>query len=253
MREARGNLDGVRPEDLWPYDQDHYGALEANDALAKAAQLAPGMRVVDFCAGLGGPARHLAHRLGVSVTGIELTPKRVAGAARLTDLVGLADKVRVLEGDVRAVPLPDASQDAVISQEALLHVPEIPRVFAEAFRILKRGGRLAYTNWTAPRPLSREDAQLMWDGMAAQSLFSVAEQSAMLQAAGFEIIATEDLSAAWGDILKQRLAMYQKLRGETEQAGTSSGHDAFYRSYVRFVELVLDGGLGGARFVAQKP
>lgn len=253
VKESRGSLVGVAPEDLYPFDQDHYGGLEANDALAAAAGLAPGQAVADFCAGLGGPARYLARRYGVTVTGIELTPKRVAGAARLTDLVGLAGSVRVLEGDVRQVPLPDASQDAVISQEAFLHVPENPRAFAEAFRILKPGGRMAFTNWTAPRPLTDADAQLMWDGMAVQKLFSAAEQADMLRAAGFEVQTIEDLSAAWGEILKQRLAMYQKLRGETEKAGTSTGHDAFYRSYVRFVELVLDGGLGGGRLVARKP
>ncbi len=253
LEDARGNLNGLTPEDLFPHDQDHYGGLDANDALAKAAGLAASARVVDLCAGLGGPARYFAHRYGATVTGIELTPARVRGAAELTACVGLANKVQVIEGDVRHLPLPDASQDAVISQEALLHVPDIPRVFAEARRVLKPRGRLAYTNWTAPTPLSQADAQLMWDGMAAQSLFSAEEQAAMLSRTGFAVLAVEDLTPAWAEILRQRLAMYQKLRSEAEKAGTPAGHDAFYRSYVRFVELVGTGGLGGARFTAVKP
>lgn len=253
LAEARGNLEGLTPEDLFPHDQDHYGGLDANTALATAAGLVAGERVVDLCAGLGGPARHLAQCYGVTVTGIELTPARVRGAAELTACVGLADKVRVIEGDVRHLPLPDASQDVVMSQEALLHVPEIPRVFAEAFRVLKPRGRFAYTNWTAPKPLSQSDAQLMWDGMAAQSLFSAEDQAGMLAAAGFQMRAIDDLTPAWAEILQQRLAMYQRLRGEAEKAGTPAGHDAFYRSYVRFVELVCTGGLGGVRLVAVKP
>jgi ubiquinone/menaquinone biosynthesis C-methylase UbiE len=72
-----------------------------------------------------------------------LTPARVAGAAELTKLVGLQDRVRVLEGNVMDVPLPDAGMDAVVSQEAFLHVPDKGRALAEAFRILKPGGRLA--------------------------------------------------------------------------------------------------------------
>jgi sarcosine/dimethylglycine N-methyltransferase len=52
--------------------------------------------------------------------------------------------------------------------------------------------------------------------------------------------------------LVQRLAMYRKLRGEAQAAGTPAGHDAFYESYVRFVELVTRAELGGGRFGARK-
>lgn len=253
VKAARGHLDGVRPEDLFAFDQDHYGGLAVNDRLAERAGLRPRLQVADFCAGLGGPARYFAHRYGVTVTGIELTPSRVAGAATLSRLVGLSDRVQVIEGDVMAVPLADATQDVVLSQEAFLHVPELARTFAEAYRILKPGGVFAFTNWTVPQPLSEADRQLMWDGMAVQRLYALSDQIAMLTTAGFDGATAEDLSATWAPILTERLAMYQKLRGEAETASAPAGHDAFYRSYVRFVDLIQTGGLGGGRFVARKP
>jgi sarcosine/dimethylglycine N-methyltransferase len=252
LRGARGHLDGVQPDELFAHDQDHYGGLAANDALAAAARIGAGARVADFCAGLGGPARYLAHRYGADVTGIELTPARVAGAAELTRLVGLQEQVRVLEGDVMDVPLPDDSMDAVVSQEAFLHVPDKGRALAEAFRILKRGGRLAFTDWTPAAPLSETDADLLWRGMAAQSLQSTAGYRALLEQAGFRVEAVEDLTAEWGVILAERLAMYRRLREEAARAGTPQGHDAFHLSYVRFVQLVQSGELGGARFTAEK-
>jgi hypothetical protein len=46
--------------------------------------------------------------------------------------------------------------------------------------------------------------------------------------------------------------MYRKLRGEAEAAGTPTGHDAFYESYVLFVDLVTKGEMGGGRFAAVK-
>jgi sarcosine/dimethylglycine N-methyltransferase len=46
--------------------------------------------------------------------------------------------------------------------------------------------------------------------------------------------------------------MYRKLREEAEKAGTPAGDDAFYESYVRFVDLVNDATLGGGRFAGQK-
>lgn len=249
---ARGNLTGIAPDELFPHDQDHYGGLAANDALAERAGIKPGMRVADFCAGLGGPARYLSARYGADVTGIELTPARVRGAAELSQLAGLSDRVRVIEGNVMAVPLDDQSVDVVVSQEAFLHVPDKSKALAEAHRILKSGGRLAFTDWVAHQPLSRDDAELMWAGMAATNLYDIPAYTTLIEAAGFTVTSVDDLTADWAEILKARLAMYQKLRGETLAAGTVSGHDAFYESYVRFVELVSAGMLGGARFAAVK-
>ena len=253
LQTARGHLDGLTPEDLFPHDQDHYGGLAANDALAECAHILCASKVADFCAGLGGPARYWAHRYGAVVTGIELTPDRVVGAAELTRLVGLTDTVRVLEGNVQSVPLPDASQDAVVSQEALLHVPDLAPAFAEAYRILKPGGRFAFTNWIIHRTLSDAERQLLWDGMAAASLLSIESQCDLLRTAGFAIEQMTDETDAWGPILAERLRMYEALRGEAEKAGTPAGHNAFYRSYVLIVRLVQEKAMGGARFTAVKP
>jgi sarcosine/dimethylglycine N-methyltransferase len=209
--------------------------------------------VVDFCAGLGGTARYLAHRYGAVVTGIELTPTRVKGATELTRLVGLQNSVRIIEGNVMHVPLPNASVDVVVSQEALLHVPDKERALAEAFRILKPGGRIAFTDWVAHRPLSDADKRLMWQGMAVADLYDLQTYVELIKTVGFAINSVEDLTPDWGIILKDRLAMYRKLREETQQAGTAAGHDAFYESYVRFVNLVNEAVLGGGRFAGEKP
>ena len=250
---SRGHLDDLKPEELFPHDQDHYGGLAANDALAQRAAIGKGTRVADFCAGLGGPARYLAHRYGADVTGIELTPARVKGAQELTRRVGLQDRVRVIEGNVMQVPLPDASIDVVVSQEALLHVPDKRRALAEAFRILKGGGRIAFTDWVAHRPLSAADKELMWQGMAVTELYTLPAYADLVRGAGFAVTSVEDLTAEWGAILTERLAMYRRLREETIAAGAPAGHDAFYESYVRFVDLVNAAQLGGGRFVGEKP
>ncbi len=252
LEAARGTLEGLQPEDLFAHDQDHYGGLAANDALARAARIGIGSKVVDLCAGLGGPARYLAHRYGAIVTGIELTPARVAGAAELSRRVGLHGQVRVLEGNVMDLPLADASFDAVVSQEALLHVPDTARAFGEAHRVLCAGGRIAFTNWVVHRPLAEAQRQLLWDGMAAASLLGIEGQADLLRRAGFDVETVEDETNAWGVILAERLRMYEKLRGEAKAAGTPSGHDDFYRSYVLFVDLVQRKAMGGARFTAVK-
>jgi len=157
-----------------------------------------------------------------------------------------------VEGNVMSVPLADATMDAVVSQEAFCHVPDPAKALSEAFRILRKDGRLAFTGWIANEQLSTDDSQLMWDGMAIQPLRSISDYRRLVEGAGFKIHSATDLSGEWGPILKERLAMYQRLREEARQAGTPMGHDAFHKSYIRFVELIQQRKMGGVRIVASK-
>jgi ubiquinone/menaquinone biosynthesis C-methylase UbiE len=248
----RGQLACLAPEDLFPYDQDHYGGLEAVDALADCAAIGPGKQVADFCAGLAGPARYLAHEYGATVNCIELNPGRAPGAADLTRRVGLARQVRIVRADVTRTPLADDTMDAVISQEALLHVPDKRVALAEAYRVLKKGGRLAFTDWIAHRRLDANDSESMWRGIAAQTIQSFDSYDRLLRDVGFRVISRKDLTGEWGRILQQRFAMYRKLREETIAFGTPSGDEEFYRSYARLVALVQARTLGGGRFAAEK-
>jgi hypothetical protein len=88
--------------------------------------------------------------------------------------------------------------------------------------------------------------------MAVTELYQLPAYADLVRDAGFVVTSVEDLTGEWGAILTQRLAMYRRLRQETLAAGTPAGHDAFYESYVRFVDLVNAASLGGGRFVGEK-
>jgi sarcosine/dimethylglycine N-methyltransferase len=251
-KSRRGHLEALTPEDLFPFDQDHYGGLSVVDALAQRARIARGSHVADFCAGLAGPARYLAHKYDAILTCVELNPRRAPGAANLTRRVGLAQRVRIVRGDVMRVPLASGCMDAVISQEALLHVPDKRAALAEAFRVLRPGGMLSFTDWAEHHPLGAADAESMWRGIAAQTVQSFSGYEDMLRDIGFRDVSSEDLTSEWGDILEERFRMYRALREETVKIGTPSGDEDFYRSYARLVALVQARTLGGGRFTARK-
>jgi sarcosine/dimethylglycine N-methyltransferase len=253
IKEQRGSLERLKPEDVFPFDQDHYGGLAANDDLAKAAAIRSDDLVLDLCCGLGGPARYQALTRRCRVVGVDHHEGRIKGAADLTRRVNLARRVRFLRGDAQALPFAPESFDAVLSQEALLHLPDKGKALAEAFRVLKPGGRLAFTDWIAGGGLAESDRAMMWSGVAAHSVQTINQYLALLRAAGFGEIRVVNLSALWVPVLKERLAMYHQLREETCIRTGIDSHAEYCAFYEAFVGLVEKGSLGGARFAGSKP
>ena len=253
VRRQRGGAAGpLTADDLFPYDQDHYGGLAAVDALARLAGITARSRVLDLCAGLAGPARFLAARRSCRVVGVELNAGRAAGAARLTRVVGLTGRVTLVRGDATALPLRRARFDACISQEALLHIEDKAAVLREAHRVLVPGGRLAFTDWIARPSLSDPERRRLHDWMAATTLQELDGYRALLGRAGFTAVVAEDLSDQWRPILRARLAMYRALRDDTVARLGQQRYDEYAQLYTFFVTLVNDGKLGGARLSATR-
>jgi ubiquinone/menaquinone biosynthesis C-methylase UbiE len=251
--EARG-LDPERltQAELSAHDQDHFGGLEANDALIALAGIGPQHDVLDVCSGLGGPARHLADRVGCRVTGLDLNAGRVAAACRFAQRVGLADRVRFEQGDALAMPFAPESFDVVMGQEAWCHVPHKPRLIAECARVLRPGGVFAFTDILRREGLAETEMARLSADMAFPDLESLAGYRRLLEANGCVVEHCDDLSPWWTRVLVDRLAMYRSLGADTARnfgQARSADWDAFYAF---FVGLYEQGRLGGGRFIARK-
>jgi SAM-dependent methyltransferase len=253
VRRARGGLDArLTPDDLFPFDQDHYGGLAAVDALARLAAITASSRVLDICAGLGGPARFLASRRGCRVIGLELNAGRAAGMARLSGRVGLHRLVHAVRGDATTLPFGTGRFDACVSQEAMLHVDDKRAVLAEARRVLVSGGRLAYTDWIAHPGLGDVERARLLDWMAAVTLQSLDGYRTLLRRVGFRAVESEDLTDEWRGIVKERLVMYRALREDTVRRLGEARYREYDQLYAFFVGLVDAGKLGGGRFSATR-
>jgi ubiquinone/menaquinone biosynthesis C-methylase UbiE len=250
LRRSGRGPDGLAPEDLFGLDQDHYGGLAAVDALARRAGIGNTSRVLDVCSGLGGPARFLAWRFGCAAVGVDLNAGRVAGARRLTRMVGLQSRVRFVRGDATRLPFAPRTFDACVSQEAWLHVEDKGRVIVECRRVLRSGGRLAFTDWVARSRLGDRERARLREWMAATTVPSLDGYRSLLARAGFTTIDVEDLSREWIGILRERLQMYRSLRADTIARFGQARYDEYDQLYEFFVGLVADGKLGGGRFTA---
>jgi SAM-dependent methyltransferase len=201
---------------------------------------------------MGGPARYLAHRLGCRVTGIDLTRSRVESARRLTALVGLAERVVFVHGSALALPFVDASFNVVIGQEAWVHVPDKPRLVAEAVRVLRSGGRIAFTDILVRGPMPEATRARLEQGMTYASYGSLELYPRWLEAHGCRVRRVDDLTREWTIILRERLAMYRGLR-DTTAASFGAGRAAEWDDiYAFFVAQFEAGVLGGGRFLAVK-
>lgn len=245
--------DSFTPADLFPLDQDHYGGAEATEALALRAGMQADDVVLDLCSGLGGPARYVAWRFGCTVTGIDLTEARVQDARFLTEMVGLAGRVGFQDGDVTSLPFSDGAFTVCLSQESFLHVADKARLLAGCRRVLRPGGRIAFSDWTAMPGLSDEELARLEHAFSAPGIATVAEYDDHLHHARFERVEVDDLSDEWKPIVAARLARLRGLReGLIERLGEKHVLE-WEDEYAFMVELVQEGKLGGARFVASVP
>ena len=88
--------------------------------------------------------------------------------------------------------------------------------------------------------------------MAIQPLRSIPVYPRLVEGTTLTVLSFTDLTDECGPILKDHLAIFQRLREVPPQARTPLGHDAFHELYIRFVELVQQRKLGGITIVATK-
>ena len=140
---------GSPPENYERYFVPAIGAPLAND-LIKLAALRPGERVLDVACGSGVVARLAAQLVGSSgtIAGLDINPGMLA-VARSTTPPGMA--IDWHEASAEAMPLPDASFDAVLCQMGLQFVPDKHAALSEMRRVLAPGGRLVL-NVPGPTP-----------------------------------------------------------------------------------------------------
>jgi SAM-dependent methyltransferase len=112
--------------------------------LVAFAKVAPGQSVLDIACGTGVVAITAA-RAGANVRALDLSPTLLERAAENARITGV--EVDFVAGDAEALPYPDASFDVVLSQFGHMFAPRPEVANAEILRVLKPGGRVAFTTW----------------------------------------------------------------------------------------------------------
>jgi sarcosine/dimethylglycine N-methyltransferase len=248
-----GGDDPIPPELLFPRDQWHYHGTEAIRAAAALFGLGPASRVLDIGAGVGGPARFLAHSTGCQVTAVELQPALNALAADLTRRCGLDDRVTHLCADALSCPLPDAAFDVAVSWLAILHMADRRTLFARLARTLRPGGGCYIEDLCMRAPFAPADLNDLRQIVFGITVTTIEDYTADLAEAGFVDVVATDLTDDWAPFAAIRLKAwrdnredYARIHGE----GAYAAQELFYTVILRLYE---SGSLGGVRLVARMP
>jgi len=137
--------------DLWELimgQQIHIGGLVSSMDLAEKANIQAGSRGIDFCCCTGAGMRFLVRFRDVArMTGVDATEKVIALGRRRCEEEGLADRISFVLADVCDCGLPGGSADFVWGEDAWCYVVDKPRMIAEAARLVRPGGTVAFTDW----------------------------------------------------------------------------------------------------------
>ena len=157
------------------------------------AALRPGETVLDLGSGAGFDVFLAARAVGTTghVIGVDMTPSMITKARANADTGGYAN-VDFRLGEIEHLPVADATVDVIISNCVINLSPDKPAVFAEAYRVLAPGGRLAVSDVVASVELPedvRSDLALYSGCIAGASVVSDLQQ--MLVDAGFDGIRIE--------------------------------------------------------------
>lgn len=140
LKLAGKDLDFLKVDDLMPVDEFHTRGRKATREMADMVNLYATARVLDVGCGLGGTARHLAEEYQCSVIGVDLTEEYVTAGTRLTELVGLSERVELRHASALDLPFEDDRFDIVWTQHVQMNIADKNRFFSEIARVLKPGG-----------------------------------------------------------------------------------------------------------------
>jgi SAM-dependent methyltransferase len=246
--------------DLWELamgEQIHIGGLKASMDLADHAGIQPGSTGVDLCCCNGGGMRFLVRFRDVGkMTGVDASETVVERGRRRCREEGLDERTEFVLADVTASGLPDGEADFVWGEDAWCYVVDKPRLIAEAARLVRPGGTIAFTDWIeGPAGLSDAEAERFLTFMKFPSVQDIAGYRGLLESSGCEVREAEDTGRfpPHADLYLGMLDMqltYDALKiieFDTDLMQTLAGEMAFMR------DLAHASKIAQGRFIARKP
>ncbi len=237
------------------YSDDYLsvGGSDSTDDLARLAGVDETATVLDIGCGVGGPTLRLASTLGCTVTGIDLVQASVDQARDRAQDLGLDHLTTFEQGDATSLPFEDGSFDVVWGQDAWCHVPDKPALLAEAKRVLRPGGTLAFTDWLAGDGLTPSERETALAAALSTNAASTDGYLAMLDEAGFVDIDHTDIGETFRDQYRTTCSRLQTIEDELTERFGERVFSIVSDMNTTILHGFEGGAIGGGRFLAKAP
>ncbi|MBF0330806.1 MAG: methyltransferase domain-containing protein [Candidatus Omnitrophica bacterium] len=183
--------------DLWELvmgEQIHIGGLSSSMALCDKAGKLDGLKGVDLCCCSGAGMRFLVRSCKVAaMTGVDFTEKVITRGIERCRQEGLTGRVQFVQRDVCNTGLTTGQADFVWGEDAWCYVEDKGALVAEAARIIKTGGTIAFTDWVeGDSPLTAEESERLLKFMKFPNILNIADYKRLLDCNGCHVNVAED-------------------------------------------------------------
>jgi ubiquinone/menaquinone biosynthesis C-methylase UbiE len=257
LKDVQAVYGGVEGQ-LWELvmgEQIHIGGFQSSMALAEKAGIGPGLWGVDLCCCNGAGMRFLVQFHGVTqMIGVDATERVIHQGEQRSREEGLAEKIRFVLSDVCQTSLPGHVADFVWGEDAWCYVADKEALIAEAVRLVKSGGVIAFTDWVEGKQLDQNQAERYMRFMKFPSILTLEEYGELLRKNGCEILYAGDTGRfapcvdLYLDMLNKQLT-YDALKiigFDVTLMGRMGGEMEFMRG------LAHEGKIGQGMVVARK-
>jgi SAM-dependent methyltransferase len=246
--------------DLWELvmgEQVHIGGFASSMDLAKRAGIGPGMHGIDLCSCTGAGMRFLVKFCQVAaMRGVDATPRVIERGQQRSHAAGLDRQISFTLADVCASGLPSGGADFVWGEDAWCYVVDKPKLIAEAARLVKPGGVIAFTDWIeGPAGLSDQEAGRFLSFMKFPNLQDLPGYRDLLTGCGCQVQVAGDTGRfapyvdLYLDMLNKQLT-YDALRIIGFDLAMMQGLGG---EMVFMQQLAHAGKIAQAIFIARKP
>ena len=235
-------------------DIGQHSWVTADELRADVARLrlSPSSRLIDLGCGPCGPLTFLLAHAGCTGVGVDQSPSALCVGRARAEALGVAERFSSWETDLdQPLPFDDASFDAAISFDVVLHLVDRTRLFSEVARVLSRGGRFLFTDAGVITGAVSNDEIQARSAYGHTQFVPVGWNERLLESAGFRLVEQEDRTASALRNAGGRLAAVRAHRAELSGVMGVAQVDGQERALETVVALAHRSALSRIMYLAE--